>query len=141
MHIPITLLSQLPLRFENHAKTPTILNTGSQPPSDDHLTLAEGKNTGLAGISGGKKKHSIILPYICSLPYIIAFQPRSMLDILSLPIIASMLGTSKNADSARPSTASNTSTKNLESFGFTAPEKSRTKKYITVNTTIPKKKK
>ena len=64
-----SLLSHVPFFSDNsHVMVPTIPNSGSQPPSDDHLTSAPGKNTGRAGRSGGKKKHWMTFKNICSLP-------------------------------------------------------------------------
>ena len=46
MQMPITLLSQWFFLCENQTKTPTILKSGSQPPREDHFTLAPGGNIG-----------------------------------------------------------------------------------------------
>ena len=56
-------LSQCPRLADRKENTPHMEKSGSQAPSDAHLASASGKKLGLAGISGGKKKHSKIAPY------------------------------------------------------------------------------
>ena len=57
------VFSQCLPRFCKNPITPVILNNGSQAPREAHCAAESGVKFGLAGMSGGKKKHSKIWTY------------------------------------------------------------------------------